>query len=146
MDVPGDLDAGVGRRPGCSGPLHRLARGPRRRPATGLVGQWRCLSLYPVIWDVASQVEGLDVEALEAAVRTGRPAAEVWRHFDEFRQLGLQGSPTVVVGESEPVFNPGFRHHWDGEPGQGGTLVIDEDDPTVVRQLVEQAMESMRFD
>lgn len=108
--------------------------------------EWRCLSLYPVVFEVASQVDGLDVEALEAAVRTGRPGAEVWRHFDEFRQLGLAGSPTVVVGESEPVFNPGFRSHWDGEPAQGGTLVIDEDDPSVVRELVERAMESMRFD
>ena len=109
-------------------------------------GEWRSLSLYPVVFEVASEVEDLDVDALEAAIRTGRPQAEVWRHLDEFRAHDLQGSPQVLLHDGTSIHNPGITFHWEGgEPGKGA-LVIDEDDPGVVTRLVEQALASMRFD
>jgi predicted DsbA family dithiol-disulfide isomerase len=108
--------------------------------------EWRCLSLYPVVLDVAAEVGGVDVSALEVAIRSGHPQAEVWRQLDEFRELGLQGSPQVLLSDGTSIHNPGISFHWDGgEPGRG-RVVVDEDDPAAVARLVEQALESMHFD
>lgn len=107
---------------------------------------WRCLSLYPVVLEVAAAVDGIDVDALEAAIRSGRPQAEVWRQLEEFSTLGLQGSPQVLLSDGTSIHNPGVSFHWEGgEPGRG-PVVIDEDDPSAVARLVEQALESMHFD
>ena len=52
---------------------------------------------------IAQEVDGLDAEALRACVEEGRYQDEVQRDLDLAEQVGVQGTPSLVVG------NQGFQ-------------------------------------
>lgn len=94
--------------------------------------------------DVAREVDGIDVEALEDALRAGRGRAEVRRHTTESQTDLVTGSPTLILPDGSAHPNPGISMHWEDEPGD--RLVIDADDPDVYVRLVERAMAAQPAD
>ena len=98
----------------------------------------RCISMEHVIADVAGTVDGLDVDALFEAVRSGRPRRRVAEDLEEARSDDVQGSPHVFVGDRS-MANPGIEMHWEGTPGEGGYPVVDSDDSSVYGALIATA-------
>lgn len=87
--------------------------------------------------EIARSVDGVDVDALEDAMRAGRGRAEVQRHAVESESDLVTGSPTLVLPDGSAHHNPGISMHWDDEPGE--ELVVESDDPGVYAELVERA-------
>lgn len=96
------------------------------------------LGTLQAVVGLAGDVDGVDVDALEAALRSGRGRAEVDRHTVESRTDLVSGSPTLVLPDGSAHHNPGISMHWDDQPGE--RLVIESDDPDVYVALVDRAM------
>jgi predicted DsbA family dithiol-disulfide isomerase len=94
--------------------------------------------------EVAREVDGIDVEALEEALRAGRGRAEVRRHATESTTDVVTGSPTLILPDGSTHHNPGISMHWEDEPGE--RLVIDSDDPDVYAGLVERSLATQPAD
>jgi predicted DsbA family dithiol-disulfide isomerase len=94
--------------------------------------------------EVARDVDGIDVDALEEALRAGRGRKEVHRHAAESKTDLVTGSPTLVLPDGSAHHNPGISMHWEDEPGE--RLVIDSDDPDVYAGLVERALAAQPAD
>ncbi len=94
--------------------------------------------------DIARDVDGLDVDALEAALRAGRGRSEVRQQESESETDRVAGSPTLVLPDGSAHHNPGITMHWEDEPGE--RLVIDSDDPGVYATLVERALAAQPAD
>jgi predicted DsbA family dithiol-disulfide isomerase len=110
-----------------------------------LFGDGRCVSLYPVVLDVADDA-GLDRSALLVELRSGRPAAAVWSMAEEAAAARITTSPTVALGDGSIEVNPGIEHRWEGgEPGRG-RLIVERDDTAAHLHLVERAMAAKEFD
>lgn len=76
----------------------------------------RCISLYSVILEVASECGAVDVDRLADALRSGtfrRSLFDDWHEAD--RSAEVQGSPTIVTG-STVLVNPGVTMTWLGAP------------------------------
>jgi len=95
----------------------------------------RCVSMSHVVLDVAEGVDGLDVDALVAELRSGRPRSRIDDDLAVARSDDVQGSPHVFVA-SRSVPNPGITMHWEGKAGEGGFPVVDDDDPSIYDSLV----------
>ncbi len=87
---------------------------------------------------LADDVDGIDVDALDEALRSGRGRAEVKRHTAESRTDLVAGSPTLVLPDGSAHHNPGISMHWEDQPGE--RLVIESDDPDVYVALVNRTM------
>jgi hypothetical protein len=59
------------------------------------------------------------------------------RDYREHRDA-VQGSPHLFFADGPDVHNPGIELRWVGEQG-AGFPVVDHDDPTVFRELVQRA-------
>jgi predicted DsbA family dithiol-disulfide isomerase len=94
--------------------------------------------------DVARDVDGIDVDALEDALRAGRGRKEVRRHTDESTTDLVTGSPTLILPDGSAHHNPGISMHWEDEPGE--RLVIDSDDPHVYAALVDRSLAAQPAD
>jgi predicted DsbA family dithiol-disulfide isomerase len=98
-----------------------------------------CIALRHVILDVAQGCE-LDVDALAKALDTGAARSSVLDSWHEFErnEVDVKGSPHVFLHDGTNAHNPGIAMHWAGEEGEGEPI-IDSDDPSVYRELVERA-------
>jgi len=115
---------------GLSAELDRMLR-------HAVFAEWRCVSVFPVVLEIAGRVDGLDVRRLQEELRTGRPRAELWNDLDRLSDE-VPGSPTFVLPDGSVEFNPGLEvESRDGEP------VVTHDDPSAVADLVTRAL-SMR--
>jgi predicted DsbA family dithiol-disulfide isomerase len=94
--------------------------------------------------EIAREVDGIDVDALEEALRAGRGRAEVHRHAAESKTDLVAGSPTLVLPDGSAHHNPGISMHWEDRPGE--RLVIDSDDPDVYTGLVERSLAAQPSD
>jgi len=99
--------------------------------------QWRCLSVFSEVLDVAQTVDGVDVDALWDEIRSGRPRTDVFQQWDVVSSDRIAGSPTVVLWDGSSHHNPGIDIHW--VDGPGSELVVERDDPAVMVDLVERA-------
>lgn len=96
------------------------------------------LGTLQVVVGLAGDVDGIDVDALEEALRSGRGRAEVDRHTAESRTDLVAGSPTLILPDGSTHNNPGISMHWEDRPGE--RLVIDSDDSDVYTALVDRTM------
>lgn len=97
--------------------------------------EWRCVSVFGEIFDVATQVEGLDTDTLWADLREGWGRRELFGQYDEAHSQAISASPTFVLPDRSVIHNPGIEMHWDDD-----RLVIDEDDPAVYDDLIDRAL------
>jgi predicted DsbA family dithiol-disulfide isomerase len=112
----------------------RLDRELRRAMFDG----WRCLAVYPVVFDIAATVEGIDVDGLRDEVRSGRALADVWNQMEAALDAEVPGSPTFVLPDGSRRHNPGIEFHWEDE--SGGSIVVDADDPEAIGDLVDATL------
>ena len=94
----------------------------------------RCISLRPVILDVAAATAGVDASAVADALDDGRHRTAIMRDLDVSTTDLVQGSPHVFLPDGSDVHNPGIELHMDD-----GAPVIDADDPTAWDDLVRRA-------
>lgn len=87
----------------------------------------RCISIVPVIVEIAAGIAGLDVEALELALAAGTARSRV-----RLAPEGVQGSPHVVLPDGRDVFNPGLRVR----VLASHIPVVEADDPSVFDELL----------
>lgn len=103
-----------------------------------LFARSRCVSLYHVVLDVAESCDAVDVDALAAALESGRYRSAVLQQWREARDA-VAGSPHLFLPDGSDVHNPGIEKHWVEGPGRGFP-VIDGDVPEVYRSLLERAL------
>ena len=95
----------------------------------------RCISLRPVVLDVAATCAGLDVEALTKTLDDGVGRRAVLQQLDSATATGVKGSPHLFLPDGSDVHNPGIAMHWQGEHGHGSP-VVDRDEPGVYVELL----------
>jgi predicted DsbA family dithiol-disulfide isomerase len=86
----------------------------------------RCISILPVVLDVARRIPGLDPAALEDALAAGRHRGAVSRVPER-----VTGSPHLVLADGQDAFNPGMRvrmleGHFPVVESDGGVAALDE--------------------
>ena len=94
--------------------------------------------------EVARNVDGLDVDALDDALRAGRGRTAVRRHTAESQTDLVTGSPTLILPDGSAHPNPGISMHWEDRPGE--RLVVDSDEPDVYVRLVERTLAAQPAD
>ena len=104
---------------------------------TAMFGQSRCISILPVVLEVAEE-SGLDVDALRAALAEGRGRTAVAEQVELASGDEVDGSPHLFLPDGTDVHNPGVTMHWEGEHGKGFP-VVDDDDPSVYDDLLKRA-------
>jgi predicted DsbA family dithiol-disulfide isomerase len=90
----------------------------------------RCISLHPVLEDVARQCPAVDVDALVTLLRQGVGRAEVYAQLDTARSREVPGSPSLYDAEGPIASNPGVDLEW-----VGGFPRINGYDPTWADKL-----------
>ena len=98
----------------------------------------RSISHRQVILEVAGEQAGIDVDALAAALDTGRHRADVMADFAVAQTDAIAGSPTFRLPDGSTVTNPGIEVHWEG-PWAAGFPVVDKDDASVYDDLLRKA-------
>ncbi|HEX2058878.1 MAG TPA: DsbA family protein [Actinomycetota bacterium] len=116
----------------------RLAERLDRALRKGFFGESRNVSMRHEILEIASTVEGLDADALAAALDDGRARSALAEDRAVAENDAVKGSPHVFAPGGESAHNPGIEMHWEGEHGEGFP-VVDKDDPTVYERLLAAA-------
>jgi predicted DsbA family dithiol-disulfide isomerase len=101
-------------------------------------GESRTISMRHEIVAVAGSLDGVDVDALEAALEDGRARSSLTKDHLLSETDQVQGSPHVFLADGTNVANPGIEMHWEGEHGEGFP-VVDSDDPSIYERLLKQA-------
>ncbi|GDY32755.1 DsbA family oxidoreductase [Gandjariella thermophila] len=100
----------------------------------------RCISIHPVILEIAEGCAHVDHAALARALAAGRGRAEVYRQWETAKGPAVQGSPHLFTAHGYAAHNPGATYHWTGR-FPTGLPRLDEYDPawadTVLDQLTE---------
>jgi predicted DsbA family dithiol-disulfide isomerase len=101
---------------------------------TAMFRDWRCISVFPVVFEIAAEVGGLDVARLRSDVASGQGWSQIWSDLEQLVPL-VPGSPTFVLPDGSMHHNPGIEVEGiaDGEP------VVTKHDPGAVAELVERA-------
>ncbi|MFE6450649.1 DsbA family oxidoreductase [Nocardiopsis dassonvillei] len=101
-----------------------------------LYAEGRCVSIHPVILDIARECPRVDADALAEELALGRGRAEVYEHWRTARGPHVQGSPHLfAAGWAE--HNPGVRYHWTAPPPEGGFPRLEEYDPSWAEGLLD---------
>lgn len=90
----------------------------------------RCISILPVVLDIAASVSGVDLDILERALQDGRARSRVRLAPEQ-----VTGSPHLVLPGGGDAFNPGLRSHLI----EGHIPVIESDDPSAIEALLRAA-------
>jgi predicted DsbA family dithiol-disulfide isomerase len=98
----------------------------------------RCISLRQVILEVAAECDGLDEEALRAALDGGNARRLVFEQYQAAKQGGYTGSPHIFLADGTHVFNPGIKAHWVGSR-ETGFPAVHADDPSIYANLIRRA-------
>lgn len=99
----------------------------------------RCISLLPVILDVAERCPAVDAGSLAKALHEGVARGSVMDQAAEAATDAIEGSPHLVLPDGTDVHNPGIRLHWEGEKGRGFP-VVDADDPSVYEDILRRSI------
>lgn len=100
----------------------------------------RCITMRHVIEDVARGVDGLDADAVLAALDDGRARHRILEDLAVAETGRIKTSPHVFLPDGSDHVNPGVTFHWEGEPGAGGYPIVDSDDASVFDALVSSAL------
>lgn len=79
----------------------------------------RCISLHPVLLDVAEECSEVDPTALAEALATGTGRATVYEHWQTAQRDEVRGSPHLFLGSGYSAHNPGAQYHWTGQSPYG---------------------------
>jgi predicted DsbA family dithiol-disulfide isomerase len=99
----------------------------------------RCISMRHEILRVANRCSTVDADELAEALDEGRMRGPMMRDFREHRDA-VQGSPQLFFADGYEVHNPGVALRWDGAGDGSGRPVVEDDDPSVYRDLVRRAL------
>ena len=94
-----------------------------------------------VIADVASGLDGVDVDAVRREVASGRPDAELDRQAEVASSDAIPASPTIVVAGGNVWVNPGIEFDI-----EGGVPQIRGDDPSVYDEIIETFLAARQYD
>lgn len=83
----------------------------------------RCISLHPVILEIASDCDRVDEFALAAALARGDGRAQVHEDWEIARGPHVQGSPHLFAAGGYDRHNPGADYRWTAPPGKGFPLL-----------------------
>jgi predicted DsbA family dithiol-disulfide isomerase len=89
------------------------------------------LSMRSEILAVA-QIEQLSAERLSDALDDGRFRKAVMEDFSEATDLGIEGSPQVILSDGATHHNPGTTIRW-----ERGFPIIESDHPSVYEELIQ---------
>ncbi|MFF0221190.1 DsbA family protein [Streptomyces sp. NPDC004629] len=89
----------------------------------------RCISVVPVILDVAARCPQVDADALAEALARGSGRVEVFAQWRAARDTGVRGSPHLFGPYGWAAHNPGVRLTWTGDPQAGGLPRLESFDP-----------------
>ncbi|MBW3645362.1 MAG: DsbA family protein [Actinobacteria bacterium] len=103
-----------------------------------LFAESRCISLRPVVLEVARSCPEVDVTALAEALDDGRARRQVMDDLEWAQTDEVQGSPHLFLADGSDTHNPGVELHWLGAHGRGFP-VVDTDDPSVYDDLLRRA-------
>jgi 2-hydroxychromene-2-carboxylate isomerase len=103
--------------------------------------QSRCISVLPVVLEVADAVPEVDADALAALLEAGIGRSDVLAQTRAAQADGspIQGSPQVFTPGGLTWHNPGITVEWTGDKGRGFP-VITADEPEVYQQIVTGAV------
>ena len=96
----------------------------------------RCISMHHEIVAVAGEVEGLDANAIDEALVSGRHRHRIFDDMQIAKDNDVKGSPHLFFPDGSDVHNPGIEMRWQKEDEGIGFPVIDRDDPSVYDRLV----------
>ncbi len=108
----------------------------------------RCISVHPVILDVAEGCESVNHEALAGLLAEGVGRAEVYRHWRIAQGSHVQGSPHVFTAGGFASHNPGATYHWTARPPLGfplqrhGLPVLESYHPAWAGSLLDSIVET----
>lgn len=111
-----------------------LARLLRR----ALFAESRCVSMRHVVFEIAGDVDGLDLDRLTHDLDAGAGRRAVLEHLAHATDGSVKLSPHVFTADGTSMPNPGIELHWEGEHGRGFP-VVDDDDPSVYDRLLRLA-------
>jgi predicted DsbA family dithiol-disulfide isomerase len=98
----------------------------------------RPIHLHDELLSIAATVDGVEVAALDDALRTGTYRSAVFDDLDTVRSGAVRMSPHLFLPDGTDITNPGIEVHWQGEWAKGFP-VVDGDDPSIVEALVAAA-------
>jgi predicted DsbA family dithiol-disulfide isomerase len=78
-----------------------------------------CISIHPVILDVAEHCARVDEDALAAALARGEGRQAIYKQWKVAEGPEVQGSPHLFAKGGFAMHNPGATYHWTAKPGSG---------------------------
>ena len=113
----------------------QLDRGLRR----AFWGESRCVSLRHVILEVAAECEAIDLEALAAAMDSGRARPLLFEQYGVAQTDAVNGSPHLFVADGTNVENPGIEATFEQARDGFWRPTVVRDDPSVYDRLLAAA-------
>lgn len=83
------------------------------------LAEGRCISIHPVILDIAERCEHVDAGALAAALARGDGRRQVYEQWRVAQGPRVQGSCHLFTAAGYAEHNPGVTYHWTARPGEG---------------------------
>ncbi|WP_372410922.1 DsbA family protein [Streptomyces luteireticuli] len=97
----------------------------------------RCISVLPVILEIAGDCPAVDARALGDALARGAGRAEVFGQWRTARGPDIAGSPQLFAPGGWSAHNPGARFTWTGDPRTGGLPRLTAYSPRWAEELLE---------
>ncbi|MEO8252325.1 MAG: DsbA family protein [Chloroflexota bacterium] len=113
----------------------QLDRGLRR----AFWGESRCVSLRHVILEVASECDGIDLEALAAAIDSGQARHLIFEQYEIAKTDAVNGSPHLFLADGTNLQNPGIEAEWAQGDDGFWRPTITRDDLSVYDDLLQRA-------
>lgn len=79
----------------------------------------RCISIHPVILDVATHCRHVDVGQLAARLARGTGRERVYQQWEAAKDSHVEGSPQLFTADGWAAHNPGVTYHWTARPPAG---------------------------
>ena len=97
----------------------------------------RNISLHHEIIVIARERRGVDEQAVEEALESGRARRRVFDDYRAAQKDEIKGSPHFFLEGGGNWHNPGVEMHWEGEGGKSFP-VIDKDDPGAFAEMFDR--------
>ncbi|MCT2592302.1 DsbA family protein [Streptomyces sp. N2-109] len=97
----------------------------------------RCISIIPVILEIARECAHVDAEELAKALERGAGRPEVYAQWRVAQGPEIQGSPHLFASGGYTRHNPGASFEWTRDPNRGGLPRLDGYDDGWTRELLD---------
>ncbi|GGM33408.1 dithiol-disulfide isomerase [Longimycelium tulufanense] len=97
----------------------------------------KCISVHPVILDIAEECTHVDAGALAKALARGEGRAEVYEQWRTSQGPPIQGSPHLFATGGYAAHNPGVEYRWSAPPRVGGFPRLEEYNPVWADELLD---------